>query len=274
MDVSRTTAPVTVVLLLLSAAAPRLAHGADFRIVTEVFASGQPAAVSKNLTLFHHSFVYDYLLMPPQSVTIFDQHRGRFVLIDSANKVQTEITSREVNAFNEQLRATAEAHKDPLLRFLANPQFKISNPEENVLVMGGPNLSYRVTGVDSNDPQVLRQYLEFSDWYARLNTMVNPGSPPPYMRIAINQTLAKKRWIPTEVELSVTPAVKGAKPMRLTSRHTLEWKISAEDLRWIDETGEELATYKKIGFQEFQQMSNSAPMAPAAVAKKPATAKR
>jgi hypothetical protein len=233
-----------------SAAAMAPARATDYRIESEVFVNERPEAVSRNVTLFRAGLVYDYLSQP-ESVTIFDARSGRFVLIDPAARVQTEIATDDVAAFNDELKLRAAAHKDPLLRFMADPQFKVTSPQPNLLVLSAPNMTYRIKTIRGKDAAALRQYIEFSDWYARLNTLVNVGSPPPFTRIAINQTLARQGAIPTDVEVTIVPAVKNARAAKMRSHHEIGWKLLGEDLRRIDETGKQLATFKKVSFDEF-----------------------
>jgi hypothetical protein len=248
-----------------------LVGATDFRIETDVFVADGNEAVSHNLTLFRAGLVYDYLTVP-RSTTIFDPRVGRFLLLDPANRLQTEVPTREVESFNEELRARAAAHKDPLLQFMAHPRFSTRRPEENVLLLTSPNLSYRLEVEPARDAAALRQYLEFSDWYARLNTLVNAGSPPPYTRIAMNKALAQVSAIPTGVELTIKPSANGAAEMTMRSRHRVGWKLLGEDLRRIDETGKQLATFKKVGLEDF--LSAGAQQPAANLAEKPEPTRR
>lgn len=243
------------------------AQATDFRINSDVFVSGREEPVSQNVTLFRAGIVYDYVAVP-ENVTIFDPRQGKFVLLDPIHRVKTEIPTKDVKAFNEELKVRVAAHNDPLLRFMADPHFKISTPKANQLIMSGPNLTYQITTERSKDAPALRQYLEFSNWYAQLNTLVNAGSPPPYTRIRINEMLAKKDAIPTSVELTVLPPGKGSSEVKLTSRHKMEWKLLADDNRRIDETHKQLAIFKNVSFEEFQRVGE--PELPAKTAQKPA----
>lgn len=230
------------------------AVAADFRISSHVYVGDKKEAVSSNVTLFRAGIVYDYL-SEPESITIFDPLRGRFVLIDPVEQIQCEVPTTEVGTFNDELRQRASGSKDPLLQFMANPQFKVVTPQPGVVHLAGPQMNYRMLVQRVQDQGALRQYVEFSDWYARLNTLMNPGSPPPFSRMAINEILMKRGEVPKEVTLTVRPAqqMPNAREVYLRSTHDVSWKLLAEDLRRIDKTGEQLATYQQVSVDDFVQ---------------------
>lgn len=226
----------------------------DFRITSEVFAGDAKEPVCTNITLFRAGLVYDYL-NAPETVTVFDPIRGRFVLLDPVQQIQCEVPTKDVALFNEELKTRAGSAKDPLLQFMSAPQFKTITPQPNVVHLTSELLNYRIVTTRVKDAAALKQYMEFSDWYARLNTMVNPGSPPPFCRMAMNQVLYKRGEMPTRLELMIRPAqpVPGARDVRLRSEHQVAWKLLGEDLRNIETTGEHLATYQRVSFDDFIQ---------------------
>jgi NAD-dependent SIR2 family protein deacetylase len=75
-----------VVVTLAGMAAPLAAD--DFRIETKVYAGKDK--VSHNTTLFEAGYVYDYL-SDPERVAVFDQHHGRFIVLDPVRKVKSEV---------------------------------------------------------------------------------------------------------------------------------------------------------------------------------------
>lgn len=227
-------------------------RAADFRIVSHVFVGDDEQAASTNTTLFRAGLVYDYLAEPP-SVTIFDPLRGRFVLIDPAHQLQAQMSIQEVAKFSEELKMRASAHSNSLLKFMALPKFEVGG-RGNQLVMTSPQMTYELHTLKVKDRTALQEYFDFSNWYARLNTMVNPGSPPPFARIEINKTMEKRGVIPNEVELRISAgAGKERREVKLRSRHDVTWKLLGEDLRRIDETSKQLATFKNVSFEQFYQ---------------------
>jgi hypothetical protein len=248
-----------------------VAAATDFRIASQVFVGDGKQAASTNITLFRAGIVYDYL-SEPESVTIFDPLRGRFVLIDPVEQIQCEVATKEVAAFNDELRLRAAGSQDPLLQFMANPQFKVITPQPGVLHLTGPHMNYRIQVQRVGDKGAVRQYVEFSDWYARLNTLMNPGSPPPFTRISMNQILLERGEVPKEVMLTVRPAqhVPNAREVQLRSTHDVSWKLLADDLRRIDSTGEQLATFQQVSMDDFINAGQREPAKPGMAQRPPA----
>ncbi len=228
----------------------------DFRIVSEVFLDKD--VVSTNRTLFRAGVVYDYLKAPGLT-TIFDPARQRFILLDPETKLRCEVDTVQVAQFNNALRKRAAENADPLLRFMAQPAFQIEgNKAPGMLKLLSPLVSYQLKTTRVEDAEALRQYIEFCDWYAQLNTMVNPGSPPPFARMKVNQVLRNRQEMPLEVELTISVQAKGGnRQVVLRSRHQVAWRLLGEDTVAIDQTAEELAVFKAVTFQEFQERGNN-----------------
>ncbi len=116
-----------LVCIVLSLAIGSPLQGADFRIETKIFVGDQPEPVSQNLTLFHRGVVYDFLTAPAQ-IAIFrhsvTSEEGRFILLDPRRQLRSEISSDQIMAFLNGLKAWAAAQDDPLLKFAADPDFK------------------------------------------------------------------------------------------------------------------------------------------------------
>lgn len=229
-------------------------NAADFRIISQVYAGNAKQPASSTLTLFRAGVVYDYLSQP-ETVTVFDPLHGRFVMLDPVEQIQCEIPTREVASFNDELKLRASGSKDPLLQFMANPQFRTSTPQPEIVHLSSQFMTYRIQVQRVTDAAAIRQYVEFSDWYARLNTLMNPGSPPPFTRMAINQVLLERGEIPREVLLTVRPAqqLPNGREVQLRSTHEVSWKLLADDMRRIEKTGEQLATYELVSLDDFQQ---------------------
>ncbi|MGD9647062.1 MAG: hypothetical protein AB7U73_15230 [Pirellulales bacterium] len=261
-DASR---PFRLLVLLVVLFAASLASGADFRIVSEVYLDGEKEPFSTNRTLFRAGVVYDYLEAPGMT-TVFDPARQRFLLLDPETKLRCEVATPKIAEFNGALRQRALKHADPLLRFMAQPAFTIDpSPGPQRLVMTSPLVSYRLKTTPVEE-DALRQYIEFSDWYAQLNTMVNVGSPPPFPRIEVNRELNKRGWMPLEVQLliSVRQSRGGNRDVKLLSRHDVMWRLLGEDLQAIERTADEMATYEQVTFEVFQQRGNALAGAPPA----------
>jgi hypothetical protein len=255
---------LALLLVAATAALPTRAEAADFRIVSEVIY--EKAVVSTNRTLFRAGVVYDYLKAPGLT-TVFDPARQRFILLDPTTKLRCEVDKVQVAQFNNALRERAAENADPLLKFMAKPVFNIEpNQPQGRLKLTSPLITYQLKTTPVEDRESLRQYIEFCDWYAQLNTMVNPGSPPPFARMKVNQELRTRLEMPLEVQLtiSVRQPRGGNRQVELQSRHEVAWRLLGEDTVLIEQTAEEMAIFKEVSFEEFQQRGNALAGAPPA----------
>ncbi len=224
----------------------------DFRIETRVY-SGK-TKVSQNTTLFQGGYVYDYL-SNPERVAVFDQSHGRFIVLDPMRKVKAEIKTEDVLQFADRYHAVAAKSSNAFTKFAADPEFDVKFGEDGVLSLSSQHLTYRLKTVAASSPETAQQYREFCDWYARFNAMANPGSTPPFARIVVNEELANRGLIPTEVQLTIPaqPGVKSA--VNLRSEHHSTPRLLERDDERIAETARHLATFKLIDFDQFEPTS-------------------
>ena len=191
------------VLLALLVASP--APGEEFRVENEVFVEDEEEPGSTSITIFHEGLVYDYL-DSPKEITVFDREAGRILLLDPVRKIQTELTTQDLEVLSRQLRVWAGGQADDLLRFSARPEFQ----EEYEATTGGlrlhsPWLSYEAETIKPSRSTILDLYLEFCDWSALLNARLDPGSRPPFPRMHLNRVLAGHERMPQMVQLTVRP---------------------------------------------------------------------
>jgi hypothetical protein len=231
-----------------------LAAGEDFRVENEVFFHGNDKADSRSTTIFHDARVYDYL-EDPAEVIVFDESHDRFVLLDTARRIRTELTTARLTAFTEQLRQRAAVHEDALVRFLAAPRFEEQfDGQSGVLALSSRLMTYRLTLLEVPSPAIAQQYREFSDWYARLNTLLHPGSKPPFARLAVNAALAKRDAIPREVRLAL-PAKEGSSSSDTTVRssHRLVRPLTEADRKRVDQTGKDMQAFRLVDFDQYRR---------------------
>jgi hypothetical protein len=237
-------------LAVLSVAAGGLAD--DFRIETKTYNAKDKALVSQNLTLFQAGFVYDYLSQP-ERVAVFDRARGRFILLDPARKIKVQVRTDDVLVFAEKYHGWAAKSSNEFMRFAADPSFDVKLGTGGELTLDSPHVSYRLETVRVPTPEAVRQYREFSDWYVRFNGMMNVGSAPPFLRLAVNRELAERSLIPTEVVLNIpAQTASGLKPIAMRTEHKVSWKLLQPDLEKIAETGNHLAAFKTVDLGEFE----------------------
>ena len=242
--------------VLLAFGAPALAE--DFRIETNVYNGKSKLPISQNITLFQAGYVYDFLTTAKQSgeperVAVFDQSHGRFIILDPQKKVKAEIKTDEVLLFASKMQAAKSTNA--FNKFAIDPDFEVEFSQDGQLTLTSSHMTYRLKTMAAVSPEAAAQYREFSDWYVRFNTMANPGSIPPFARMAVNSELAKRGLIPTEVHLTIPAqsSIKSATSLR--SDHHVSWRLLPRDIEKIEDAATQLATFKLVSFDELKRTS-------------------
>lgn len=236
----------------LAASAVDRAVADDFRIETKVYAGKETEPLSEDLTLFRGEQVYDFL-NKPREITVFDKPRSRVLLLDPARRVKTEVSMERIMAFSNELRTWCAKQSDPLLKFAAEPSFAQSLDNANgELVFTSPFLTYRITTVKAASEDIARQYLEFSDSYARLNAMTSPGSTPPFPRLKVDEALFLSHGLPSRVQLTISPRSRfSGKPTIVRSEHSVNWRLLEPDQQKIQEAEEFMVTFTQLTLDRY-----------------------
>ncbi|MEX0978661.1 MAG: hypothetical protein WDZ48_07405 [Pirellulales bacterium] len=231
-----------MVLAALVACWVSAAVAGDFRIETKLYAGKSKDPVSQNTTLFRAGCVYDYL-SDPERVAVFDQAHGRFIVLDPLRKVKAEIKTDEVQKLVDSLHDLAAKSSNSAMKFAADPHFDVTSSGKGELTFSSSHVTYRMKTGAAPTPEAAKQYHEFSDWYARFNTMAHPGSGPPFPRLVVNGELARLGLVPTEVHLST-------RALSMRTEHGVTWRLLESDHRRIDETANQLTTFKLVDFED------------------------
>jgi hypothetical protein len=229
---------------MLAGAFARPAAADDFRIETKVYTGKSKQPASRNTTLFRAGFVYDYLSDDGQ-VVVFDPARGRFIVLDPVRKLKAEVKTERVRKLVDSLHDLAARSGSAAVRFAADPQFEVDFSADGDLALTSTHVKYRLKTVPAATPEAAAQYREFSDWYARFNTLANPGSAPPFPRLAVNAELAERGLVPTEVQFST-------RSVALRTEHYVSWRLLDADHRRIAETANQLATFEEVDFGDLK----------------------
>jgi hypothetical protein len=234
------------------------ASGEDFRVNNEVFPSGQKEPSSQSITIFHGGAVYDSMKSPAE-IVVFDKAAGRFVLMNPANQTRTELTTADIAAFVKQLQAraaapTASKDPDPVVRFLADPKFQERFDESmGELALSSPMVSYRLVLSTDQSQAAVEQYREFSDWYARLNTLLTPGSRPPFGRLAVNEAVAKRKAIASQVILAVASGKAGGRPTTIRTTHQIVRQLTQTDLDYVAKIRKMMTDFQLVSFDKYRK---------------------
>jgi hypothetical protein len=224
---------------------------ADFRVDNQVFTAGAKVPDSRSTTIFYDGIVYDFL-EKPNEVVVLDAKTGRFTLVDLGRRVQTQLTTDEVDAFVTRLVQWAAQRPDPMSKWFSDPQFdEAFNSAAARLTMTGDWMTYEARLAVAVKPAMAAQYREFSDCYARLNTLLTPGSRPPLPRLALNKALGERQAIAREVLLDRKDA--GGKTTKVRSEHTLSIELTKADLSRVTQVRGLLRSLPSVSFDEYRK---------------------
>jgi hypothetical protein len=225
------------------------ASAQQLRIETHVFVDDETEPASHNITLFDSTTVYDFG-ESPELIAVFRaptaSHPGGFILLDMESRSRTDVSTERIGGLMKKLNRWAAEQEDELLKFSAEPDFEQTfDAESGVLTLQSPVWNYTVATVPAEDDQALARYREFTDWYTRLSTMLQ-SSLPPGARLKLNAALAEHSVVPVEIRRTVK-----SESTALRSTHLFTWRLSREDRDRIDQAQSYLASFKKVGNEEF-----------------------
>jgi hypothetical protein len=227
-----------------------------FRVDNQVFSGDQKTPVSQSTTIFQQGAVYDYLEKPAE-ILVFEANLDRFVLLNPARRISTEIGGQRVAAFIEELRKNALKRaadkKDPFIAFLFKPDFREQfDPQSGVLALTSPWMSYRVLTFSPADLTTVDRFCQFSSRFAQLSPMLSPQARPPFARMAVNAALTQHQVLPREVSVTMTPK-KGFATRSTTIRSVHQWvdQLPQSDLDRVAQTRQFMAIYSPVSLEQY-----------------------
>jgi len=254
MTISR---PIVAALIASSIiAAASASRAADFRIENSVYVEGDSQPQCRSVTIFQTGLVYDFLADPAE-IIVFDKPHGRFILLDIGRRVQSNLSTDEVEAFVEhakrRLAESSNVSKNPAeLHWLAEPAFdETFDSQTSQLTLRSEWMTYQVELL-ATGPDVAAQYRDFTDWYAQFNHMINPDSRPPFPRMMLDAALERNHGIAKEVRLTSNFA-KNHPPVKVTSRHELAGQLDAADKKRVAEAREDTKAFQQVSLKEYLQ---------------------
>ena len=249
--------PVAIAVTLLAGSAVS-AQMDEFRIDTDVFLGEEKEPFAQNITIFTAGLVYDFPMIGPEEITVFDPTRGRFVLLDTERRVKTTLSTQELLEFTAAMKVQAD-EAGGVFAAAAHPQFEQSVDNDGEwLTLQSKLLTYRAKGATPKIQDAAASYQQFANWYARLNA-TRPGSLPPFARIELNRALVEKGWIPEEVELTVNPPSRlVGRKLVVRSRHLPYWRLSNTDRKRIDTAGTHMVEFEAVSFKQYIRAADTA----------------
>jgi hypothetical protein len=238
-------------LVLPCLTAPALV-AADFRIETKVYLGEETASTTGNLTLFYQHAVYDFFDGNPREITIYDPRQKHFTLLDVERQVKTRIDQETLLEFVAGIEVRA-AKGGALVRESARPKFKHEfDASTKTVVLSGERIRYVAQGQTFADAETERQYKEFADMYARLNS-TRVGALPPMARLELNAALAERRLLPVAVTRTLrSQNLLLGETQIARSEHIVTWRLLRSDEERIDKANAQLVSFKAVAFDEFR----------------------
>jgi hypothetical protein len=227
----------------------------DFHVDTKLFLPGEKQP-SESTTLFHAGCVYDFISDPEEAI-VFDADNDVFKLLDPQRKLQTEITTGQISANIIKLRTVFRPKADgsPVEKFYLDPRFaETQDPNTGELLLSSAYLDYKLKTMVPTNPQAARQYGKFADWSLQLNTVRKDKPMLPFPRLKVNDILKQRQELPLEVRLTIKPQKKGnKKPIEIRAEHSIQPRLSKEDLQRIADVGKQLHTFDKVAWEEYHR---------------------
>jgi hypothetical protein len=225
----------------------------DFKVENAVYAGDEQEPASRSITYFTGGAVYDCMKAPAE-VAIFEKSADRFVLVDVPRQVRTELSTKQIATFIQQLKELAAKNADPLIKFSAEPAFqKHFDAATNELTLSSQWLNYRVVLAPQANQEVVARYHEFCDWDARLNALLTPGLLPPFGRLQVDVAVAQRRAVASQVFLTITSSKAGQPPTKVRSEHSLVRPLTASDLDYVARLRAALGDFKSVSFDQYRK---------------------
>jgi len=227
-----------------------------FKVQSSVDLGDEKTALSLSTTLFHAGKAFDFLEKPLE-ITIINWQQNRATLLNPRGAEQVELSFDMILRFQERVESRARSVKDPRRRFSANPEFemRLDEPQRD-LVFTSYWLTYRIRTRDNVAPEVVREFLRFSDLMARLNCLLVQGSRLPGPRLKVNQILAEKGLFPEEVILINGPKnflewLPGRRTV-IRSTHNLVLELTPEDHNRMKQAEQWSQSFRRVNFMDYQ----------------------
>lgn len=234
-----------------------------FRVENAVYEGDEKEPVSRSVTLFRDKVVWDFPARPAETpaagkdaggeIILHDPSRGRSVLVDPKRNVKTTIESQRLDRLASSLAAWARRSEDPVIRWAGGSDFAESLDEtEHGLELTGPRVRYVVAHEAAPSREAANAYRQFADTAILLRSLIRPGGLPPFPRIAINERVAMKAAVPSEVMLEIDSKLKlPGLAGRLKSSHALHPRLLEADLARIEDAMARLAVAKEVPLSEY-----------------------
>lgn len=229
----------------------------EFRVENRVYLGNSKKPEVVSTTLFTGDRTID-VLETPEEITVFDFRLKRVTLLNPRRREKAELDFATIHALTAELQRWSAKQSDPFLQFMADPEVEISHqPDKSQWTFDSRWMTYRLSTVPFENSAMADAYWRFSDWSCRLNTLLRPGSPPPFYRLTINDTLAQEELFPSEVVLRHRPRnlIEFLPHRRVVvrSEHVLVPGITTAERERLRQIEEFVQIFHAVRFDQYQK---------------------
>lgn len=235
--------------------------GQEFKIETAIYAGDTKLPVAQNVTLFQNDLIVDLktdFANPPNvlATKVYDSRQKKVALLDHKRSVRLDISDNRLLQMVDGLRRDISQKDD--LQFLIKETFKESaSVDAAKIVLTSPTIQYQAEGKRPADASYLKLHGEFLDIFTRLSAS-DPGGFPPFARLRLNESIKKMGWIPSSVEIQMSPNALVPKGLKMKSTHVLIEGLSKEDLARIDSAKKQWMNYNAVSLLKFHGIDRQA----------------
>ena len=123
---------------------------------------GSTTEFQRNITIFVNGRIYDFIQRPFEEISIFDIQSQDFTVLDVSRRWKAEISMEELKRASQIIQRSAGIR--PEFVEMATPVFhERFDREKNELSLTGKLIRYDVTGVLSEDENILEKFRTFAD---------------------------------------------------------------------------------------------------------------
>ena len=187
---------------------------------------------------------------------IYDAQQKKVSLLDHERLIQVEISDNHLLQMVDGLRRDISQREE--LKFLVDESFtETQQLELSKLVLTSPTIRYEVKGSRPDDTTILEAHSEFLDIFTRLSAST-PGGFPPFARLRLNQSIKQMGWIPSSVQIEISPNVLMPDGLKMRSTHVLIEGLSQNDTDKIEAAKKQWLSYARVNLLKFRGIDNTA----------------
>ena len=218
------------------------ADGGEFRVETTVFRGEENRTVDRRTTLFRDAQVVDLSSSGLGEVNLLDHSANELVVIDETTQHYSRVSASQI----AQLLWAQDKRIPPKLQSVLARLEPTWNSQQNVLTLANVQLNYTATLTKPASSTIAKAYREFTDWMARFNA-ISPGRLPPMPRLQLNEQIAIRGLVPSEIRKTVSLDV--VTKARTTHQFFPNWRD--QDHKRVDQILQAYPRYEEMDLHSF-----------------------